>query len=228
MMPAGGTAGGDNTGGDTAGGGTGTTEPATYRITFDADWTAAGFPTNYPDNPHFSPLVGTTHNQQVVFWGVDGQPASDGIESMAERGRTDTLGDEIAAARNNGYSDGIILGSGIGSGDGATNIEFDIGADHALITFVSMIAPSPDWFVGVSGLSLLDAQGNWVTRLEIPLQVFDAGTDLGERPRSSDNDSNADNLPITLLSSDRADTDFEQGVHFQTSMVVGRFIIEKM
>jgi len=222
MMPA---AGGD---GGTTGGSTGTTEPATYRITFDADWTAADFPTNYPDNPHFSPLVGTTHNQQVVFWEVDGQPASDGIESMAERGRTDTLGDEISAARDNGYSVDVIEGSGIGRGDGETSIEFDINVDYSMITFVSMIAPSPDWFVGVSGLSLLDTGGNWVTRLEVPLQVFDAGTDLGERPRSPDIDSNGDNLPITLLSSDRADTDFEQGVHYQSSMVVGRFIIEKI
>ncbi|MGI9262951.1 MAG: spondin domain-containing protein [Woeseiaceae bacterium] len=210
------------------GGNTGTTDPATYRITFDVDWTAADFPTNYPSNPHFSPLVGTTHNSQVVFWELDGQPASDGIESMAERGRTATLGDEILAARDNGYSVGVIEGSGIGSGDGETSIEFDISVDYPLITFVSMIAPSPDWFVGVRGMSLLDAQGNWVDRADVPLEVYDAGTDLGERPRSADNDSNADNLPVTLLSSDRNDTDFEQGVHFQSSRVVGMFIIEKI
>ena len=35
-----------------------------------------------------------------------------------------------------------------------------VTTDHPRVTLVTMIAPSPDWFVGVSGLSLLDASGN--------------------------------------------------------------------
>ena len=43
-----------------------------------------------------------------------------------------------------------------------------------------MIAPSPDWFVGVSGLSLLDASGNWLPSHEVKLYPWDAGTENGD------------------------------------------------
>ena len=222
-----GTSGNNGTGSNGSNGG-GNPPTAQFRITFEASWTAADFPTNYPGNDHFSPLIGTAHNQQVIFWEVNGQPATDGIESMAETGGTSTLSDEITVAENSGFSMAVLLGSGLGSGDASTSLEFDVSETYPLITFVSMLAPSPDWFVGVSGFSLLDAQGNWIGNAEIPLNLYDAGTDLGVQFSSANQDSNADNLPITLLSSDRADTDFELGVHFQTSMVVGRFIINRL
>lgn len=205
-----------------------TAQSARYQITFDAMWTATDFPTNFPGNAHFSPIVGTAHNQQVVFWEVDGQPATIGIESMAESGSTSAISSEITAAQISGYSLGISQGSGIGSGDGDISVEFDVSTNYPLISFVSMVAPSPDWFVGISGFSLLDGEGNWKVHEEISLRVYDAGTDLGLRPTSANQDNSADNLPITLLSSDRADTDFENGVHFQSSKVIGKFIIDKL
>ena len=201
---------------------------ARYRITLDALWTAADFPTNFPNDAHFSPLVGTTHNEQVVFWEVDGQPATIGIESMAESGSTSNLSNEISAAESNGYSQGAFVGPDIDSGDGEASMEFDVTTDYPLATFVSMVAPSPDWFVGVSGFSLLDDTGYWKSYEEISLKVYDAGTDRGPRPKSPNQDSSADNLPITLLSSDRDDTDFENGVHFQTGDVIATFIFEKL
>lgn len=201
---------------------------ARFRITFDATWTAADFPTNFPGNAHFSSIVGTAHNQQVVFWEVDGQPACRGIEVIAESGGTAEFSAEITAAQGSGLSMGVYQGSGIGSGDGETSLEFDATDIYPLITFVSMVAPSPDWFVGISGFSLRGDDGNWKNHEVIALKVYDAGTDLGRRPASSDQDSNSDSLPIELLSSDRADTDFERGVHFQTLKVVGTFIIDKI
>ncbi len=201
---------------------------ARYRITFDAMWTATDFPTNFPGNAHFSPIVGTAHNQQVVFWELDGQPATLGIESMAETGSTSAFSSEITAAQSNGYSLGVSQGSGIGSGDGDTGLEFDVSTNYPLISFVSMVAPSPDWFVGISGFSLLDGEGTWKVHEEISLEVYDAGTDLGLQPTSGNQDNSADNLPITLLSSDRADTDFDNGVHFQNSKFIGKFIIDKL
>ena len=42
-----------------------------------------------------------------------------------------------------------------------------------------MVAPSPDWFVGVSGLTLLDAGGDWVESLQVDLFPWDAGTEEG-------------------------------------------------
>lgn len=43
-----------------------------------------------------------------------------------------------------------------------------------------MIYPSPDWFVGVSGLELCISEGcQWEEKKEVLLFPWDAGTDSG-------------------------------------------------
>ncbi len=42
-----------------------------------------------------------------------------------------------------------------------------------------MVAPSPDWFVGVSGLSLWDGDA-WIESLSVDLKPYDAGTEQGD------------------------------------------------
>ena len=42
-----------------------------------------------------------------------------------------------------------------------------------------MLGPSPDWFVGVHDISMVDASGNWYQSIECRLFGYDAGTDNG-------------------------------------------------
>ena len=42
-----------------------------------------------------------------------------------------------------------------------------------------MLAPSPDWFVGISGENLLNSDKTWKQSLTKELFVYDAGTDSG-------------------------------------------------
>ena len=42
-----------------------------------------------------------------------------------------------------------------------------------------MIAPSPDWIVGINSISLLNSEGNWIEEIVIDLYPYDAGTDSG-------------------------------------------------
>ena len=63
----------------------------------------------------------------------------------------------------------------------ATNsLTVTLTTGHPLVTLVTMIAPSPDWFVGVSGLSLLDSGGAWLSSHEVDLHPWDAGTENGD------------------------------------------------
>ena len=57
-------------------------------------------------------------------------------------------------------------------------MDFSVSADHPFVSLVSMIAPSPDWFVGVADLSLHDGEG-WVDSVTVDLYAWDAGTDDG-------------------------------------------------
>ncbi|MGI9428760.1 MAG: spondin domain-containing protein [Bythopirellula sp.] len=155
---------------------------ATYQLDFAATWSAATHGTGYPASAHFSPLIGITHGHSVSFW-ESGGIASPGIEHMAETGSTSILRSEIVAAtgRNNFLSTGTLFSPT------ATSFEFDIAASESLITLVTMVAPSPDWFVGVSGLDLRPG-GSWLASHVADLFVYDAGTDSGPDFRSQNAD----------------------------------------
>lgn len=115
-----------------------------------------------------------------------GATASAGIESMAETGGTSTLAAEISAS---GGTLAVLRGSGTNSPGSATIGRFDVQTEYPLVTLVTMIAPSPDWFAGVSGLSLLDGNGQWVEELTVTLYPLDAGSDSGPWYTSGDDDT---------------------------------------
>ena len=160
---------------------------ATYRVVFTATWSASTHPTNFPGGAHFSPLIGAVHNDGAVFWEPDGT-ATPGIERMAETGGTGTLTAEIQTEVP-GAALAVINGSGIRSPGSTTIQAITLREDFPLVTLVSMIAPSPDWFVGVSGLSLRDADGNWIGELDVVLYPYDAGTDSGPDYTSANDDT---------------------------------------
>ncbi len=169
---------------------------AIYTVTYTGTWTAAATPGGVPDGAHFSPLIGGVHNAAVAFLEAGGT-ATAGIESMAERGRTATLTKEIEAAGANALSV-LRKESGSGATESSTFESVVLTADHPRITLLSMIAPSPDWFVGVFSLSLLDAEGGWVEALMVDLHPWDAGTEEGEE-FSFDNAATVPQGTITSL-----------------------------
>lgn len=157
---------------------------ARYRVTFQATWSAASHPIDFPASAHFSPLVGGTHNGQVTFW-REGAIATDGIKDMAERGLTSTLSAEINAAIAAKTAERVFTGGNIADSPGSATAEFEISRDYPLVTLVSMIAPSPDWFVGVSAVPLFQ-DGQWSSSRRFDLDPWDAGTDGGATFTSPD------------------------------------------
>lgn len=152
---------------------------AQYKVVFNATWSQQTLPTNWPSNAHFSGLVGGTHNATVHFW-RDGETASEGIRLMAELGQKTTLLNEIAPAITNGAAHFQLSGGGISPSPGSVSLTFPqpMSRDYPLVTLVSMIAPSPDWFVGVDSLNMIE-NGQWVTNKTVTLYGRDAGTDSG-------------------------------------------------
>ncbi len=168
----------------------------TYQVTFEATWTEQTHPDSYPAGAHFSPPVGAVHNGDVVFW-EPGQLASNGIESMAETGGTSALSNEISVARTAGDVFGsTIIASGLNS-PGTTGAQFVATDGFTKFTWVAMLAPSPDWFVGVNGLDL-KLLGHWRDNMVIELYTYDSGTDSGSTYTSPNADTNPPE-PITLI-----------------------------
>jgi hypothetical protein len=171
--------------------------PATarYRVVFESTWSAATHPTDFPaDDPHYSGLIGGTHKSSVTFW-EEGAAASDGIKDMAERGRKTPLDMEVLQATTAGHAEHLLSGPDLDVSPGSASMEFDVSQAFPLVTLVTMIAPSPDWFVGVSGLALFQ-NGQWREDVRVELAGFDAGTDSGTTYRSS----NRETTPRSVIS----------------------------
>jgi len=194
---------------------------ARYRLTFNASWSVETHPVGFPgQSAHFSGLIGAVHNEQVIFW-EPGQIATDGIEQMAETGATSLFRTEVEAAMAEGSASNTISGGGVGTSPGTVSLEIDVSSDYPQITVVSMIAPSPDWFIGVHNLSLLN-NGEFVQSMTVDLVAYDSGTDSGLQYRSANEDT-APRDPIASVSSDPADSSFLDGRPF-----AGQFVLERL
>lgn len=163
---------------------TGSTEicpaSATYGVTFRATWDAAshGSSPPFPSGAHFSRVVGATHVEEISFWSSGGI-ATGGIESMAETGAVTAFCNEVQAEVDGGRAGGCIRGQEASfRSPGTVTLAFDVDEGSPFLTLVSMIAPSPDWFVGVDGIALRQG-GCWTPRIETDLVGYDAGTDSG-------------------------------------------------
>ncbi|XP_065197867.1 spondin-2-like isoform X1 [Sycon ciliatum] len=147
------------------------TGTATYTVTFESQWT---LPTP-PTFAHWSPPIGTSHSACYVMW-RRGTDASTGMEAMAELGRTGSLKSEFTAQG----ADTLDTISGIPPSvqRSAPAITFTVDRYRPYVSVTSMIAPSPDWFVGVDTLDLCD-DSSWVNEVVRPAFPYDAGTDNG-------------------------------------------------
>lgn len=159
------------------------TEPATaaaYTITFQSTWSETTHPfAGFPASAHWSNLVGATHNEDVTFWELGGL-ASPGIENVAELGSNGVFNSEVNAAIAAGDA-GQWIQEGFSPFAAISSATADIVVqpDYPLLTLATMIAPSPDWFSGVSGLSLQDENGNWIESIVVDVYPYDAGTEEG-------------------------------------------------
>ena len=154
---------------------------ALYTITFQGSWTTDVTPGGLPGGAHFSPLIGGVHGAGVTFL-ESGGTASAGVESMAEIGGTSALRGEVRAAVNASPATALAVLSRSGniSPTGSKTLSnVELTTAFPRVTLTTMIAPSHDWFVGVSGLPLLDAQGEWVSWVRVFLYPWDAGTEEG-------------------------------------------------
>ena len=188
---------------------------ATYEVTFDATWSAQTHPSAFPPNAHFSPLIGGTHHAGYSLW-APGALASPGVETMAETGATGGIAVEVNAAISAGTAGELIVGPDVPISPGVAVTTFSVTDVHSLVSLTTMIAPSPDWFVGVHDVDLF-AGGAWIDELELPLFAYDSGTDSGTNFLSSNSDTNPPD-PIAL----------QTGGPFTGSVALGTFTFRRL
>lgn len=158
-----------------------------YKVTFSTTWNPnnpeAGLRVFFRNpGPSFGGMIGGTHGVNYKFW-APGQYASAGVRHLARSGNTKPLQDEFFYQIELSQAEFIIKGNALElpeteedeSKRFETSTTFSITKEFPLVSLLSRMNPSPDYFVGISGKSLLDADGNFVESLTIPLTLYDAG-----------------------------------------------------
>lgn len=149
---------------------------ATSQVSFNFNWTNSTHPGTLPRNAHFSGPVIAVHNTPGAMF-ERGAPASQGIENMAERGSQAVLRSELAANPAVSSFDSTGGTGTIGIGTRTFSITASQGFD--LVSMVSMIAPSADWFVGLRNFDIF-VDGAWVGNSAFNAANYDAGTNTGD------------------------------------------------
>ena len=151
-----------------------------YRIEVTNTWNSQS--PAWPDqDAHFSWLGGATHNANVKFWEV-GILAPTGIDQMSITGLTRKLIEEIQIEITKGNAEKIINlqhwfcpDEIKASNCGSLTFEINVSKEYPLISMVSMLGPSPDWFIGVESLAMLDENNRFIPQIVYELYPYDAG-----------------------------------------------------
>lgn len=156
-------------------------DEARYKFTFEGLWRNETHPKDFPKTlwlTHFSDVVGGTHGKNFSFWG-EGQIASPGLKLLAEWGATRIIDSELRSQSRHFRSLVKATGLWYPGVNANTSSTFRVDKRRNLLSLVSMLGPSPDWVVGVSGLNLCLPNCSWIEDQIIDLYPYDAGTDNG-------------------------------------------------
>ena len=153
----------------------------TYRVVFESNWNAMDH-LGAPRNAHFSPIVAVTHNSAYDLLPLGGL-ANMALELVAELGRTELINDEIMGQIQMGNvldaknTENMFIRNQV-----RQEFMVTVSMAHPNLSFVTMIAPSPDWIVGVRNLKLFDNQQGFFMGqvMRMPLYAIDAGTESGD------------------------------------------------
>ena len=177
-------------------------DAAVDELTFQGTWTAATHPVDYPkggalslSGAHFSGLIGAPHNERYRLFG-EGALATRGLELLSHKGSKSPLDDELKAAGAAGNA-GEIFDTGVFLDvTSPKTVTFEVSDRFPLVSVVAMIAPSPDWFVGVANLDLKE-NGKWVESKTVEARAWDSGT-YGGNTYAAEEKPSSPHQPIAL------------------------------
>ncbi len=170
-----------------------TTDAAEYMLVFTSGWTAAAHPFEYPGSnaitgPHFSGIIGAAHNASFSLF-RDGAMPTPGLERLSEEGKHAPLDGEIQAAVTAGTAASLFTTGPLRDFKDSLVATVRVDPAHPMVSFVAMIAPSPDWFAGASDVNLME-NGQWTAGKTVEIYAWDSGGDDGETYKASDKDTN--------------------------------------
>ncbi len=136
-----------------------------------------------PGNAHWSDLIGATHSTPGEFVNL-GEPSSSGIINVAEFGYNVPIIQEINNAIMANSADQLLQVAFPDGPEVTTGfVGREISSSYPYVTLVSMVAPSPDWFIAANSINLRSGNpsvnNGWKDNFSMDMHAYDAGSDLG-------------------------------------------------
>ena len=156
-----------------------------YEVEFVSGWSASTHPTDFPNDAHFSPFIVTSHlASQRLF--LPGFNADIGVQNLAETGNTDEINLELDRWLNTSLAVDKGKGGRFDSPGNSNKVQLGVREGYSTVTALSMIAPSPDWFVATTTNLQDPIDGLWYDEVISYVATYDAGTDSGSSFNSPD------------------------------------------
>ncbi|KAM8808098.1 SPON1 protein, partial [Eudromia elegans] len=156
---------------------------AKYRLTFYGNWSEKTHPKDFPRRTnHWSAIIGGSHSKNYILWEYGGY-ASEGVKQVAELGSPVKMEEEIRQQSDEVLT--VIKAKAQWPAWQPLNVraapsaEFSVDRHRHLMSFLTMLGPSPDWNVGLSAEDLCTKDCGWVQKVVQDLIPWDAGTDSG-------------------------------------------------
>lgn len=126
---------------------------AVYKVTLEGRWSREIFPKHYPETrprAHFSKTFGLTHNQNFTFFKV-GELVSDEMKAFCKSADSEPLENDEKFEQE--IFDEFIIPKLENPIDKVESRLF-VQSNYSLISMVTKLIPSPDWFIGVESLQV--------------------------------------------------------------------------
>jgi hypothetical protein len=152
-----------------------------YQVTIISNWNVMDH-VSVPGNAHFSPVVSVTHSGSYQLMSLGGL-ATAGLKELAETGRTGMVVREIQTAiQKDQVGELVVTQNQFVKDQLRQTFVITVTPQNPYFSFVTMIAPSPDWIIGLSKVRLFSKKTGFSTGTLQPqgLYAIDAGTESGD------------------------------------------------
>lgn len=138
----------DNFGGDCS-----SDSLAVYKVTLEGHWSREHFPKHFPEvrpPAQFSKSFGVSHNSSYNLFKID-SIASAGLKEFCEKADFDEW--ENGEVNSGHIFDEFIIPK-LSEGSTSAESRLFVESKNSLVSLVTKLIPSPDWFIGIESLQV--------------------------------------------------------------------------
>lgn len=149
---------------------------ARYSLTVRNMWAKPRF-NSVPTGAMLSPLTAVSHSRRFSALTLFGY-ASEGVQLIAETGDNSVLIKELGGPMAKPFVKDVVAADAPTLPNMRTRIVLQVDCMSSVVSFLQMLAPSPDWIIGKANMDTMK-NGRFVKKIAGGLKVYDAGTDSG-------------------------------------------------